>query len=139
MSLAGAKTPRAMRGLLRDQPMVQADIGHAEANIRAGRAFLTEAVRDLWATVSTTGTISLDQRAALRIAATHAIWLAVQVVDTVYNAARGDLDLRGASPAARLPGHSRHQPAHAGAPCPLRAGRPLLAGVRERGGAILEV
>lgn len=85
--LAGAKTPRRMRGLLRDQSMVQADIGLAEAHLRAGRAFLTEAVRDLWAAVSATGTISLDHRAALRIAATHAMWLAVQVVDTVYNAA----------------------------------------------------
>ncbi len=85
--LAGAKTPRRMRGLLRDEPMIQADIGHAEAHLRAGRAFLTEAVHDLWASVSVTGTISLDQRAALRIAATHAIWLAVEVVDTVYNAA----------------------------------------------------
>jgi indole-3-acetate monooxygenase len=85
--LAGAKSPRAMRGLLRDQPMVQADIGHAEAHLRAGRAFLTEAVGDLWVSVSTTGTMSLDQRAALRIAATHAIHLAVQVVDTVYHAA----------------------------------------------------
>ena len=85
--LAGAKSPRRMHGLLRDQPLVQADIGHAEAHLRAGRAFLTEAVRDLWAAVSATGTISLDQRAALRLAATHAIWLAVQVVDIVYNAA----------------------------------------------------
>ena len=85
--LAGAKSPRAMRGLLRDQPMVQADIGHAEAHLRAGRAFLTEAVRDLWTTVSNTGTMILDQRAALRTAATHAIWLAVEVVDTLYNAA----------------------------------------------------
>jgi indole-3-acetate monooxygenase len=85
--LAGAKSPRAMRGLLRDQPVVQADIGLAEAHLRAGRAFLTEAVRDLWGTVSTGGTPSLDQRAALRIAATHAIHLAVQVVDTVYHAA----------------------------------------------------
>jgi indole-3-acetate monooxygenase len=85
--LAGAKSPRRIGGLLRDQPMVQADIGHAEAHLRAGRAFLTEAVRDLWAAVCATGTIGLDQRAALRIAATHAMWLAVQVVDTVYNAA----------------------------------------------------
>ena len=76
-----------MPGLLRDQPMVQADIGHAEADLRSGRAFLTETVRDVWATVSTTGTLSLDQRVTLRIATTHAIRLAVQVVDTVYNAA----------------------------------------------------
>jgi alkylation response protein AidB-like acyl-CoA dehydrogenase len=84
--LAGAKTPRAMRGLLRDQPIVQADIGQAEANLRSGRAFLTEAVRDLWAAVST-GTMTMEHRAALRIAATHTIRLALQVVDTLYNAA----------------------------------------------------
>ncbi len=85
--LAGAKTPRAMTGLLRDQPMVQADIGHAEAHLRAGRALLTETVREVWADVSVTNAISLDQRAALRLATTHAIRLAVQVVDTAYNAA----------------------------------------------------
>jgi indole-3-acetate monooxygenase len=85
--LAGAKNPRSMRGLLRDQPMVQADIGRIEAHLRAGRAFLTEAVHDLWAAATATGTISLDQRVALRIAATHAIHIAVEVVDTVYHAA----------------------------------------------------
>jgi alkylation response protein AidB-like acyl-CoA dehydrogenase len=85
--LAGAKTPRGVPGLLRDQPMVQVDIGHAEADLRSGRAFLTETVRDVWATVSAGGTLSLDQRVTLRIATTHAIRLAIQVVDTVYNAA----------------------------------------------------
>src|SRR5437016_2076910 len=83
--LAGVKTPRAMAGLLRDQPMVQADVGHAEADLRAGRALLTETVRDVWAEVSATNTISLDQRAALRLATTHAIRLAVKVVDAAYN------------------------------------------------------
>src|SRR6266702_1834013 len=86
LELAGAKTPRAMTGLLRDQPMVQANIGQAEAHLRSGRALLTETVRAVWA-AATAGTLSLDQRAALRLATTHAIRLAVQVVDTVYNAA----------------------------------------------------
>jgi alkylation response protein AidB-like acyl-CoA dehydrogenase len=84
--LAGAKTPRAMSGLLRDQPTVQADVGRAEAHLRSGRALLAESVRDVWAAASA-GTLSLDQRATLRIATTHAIRLAVQVVDMIYNAA----------------------------------------------------
>ena len=87
IELAGAKAPRSVSGLLRDQPMVQADVGQADAHLRAGRAFLTEAVRDIWTEVSTGGTVSLDQRATLRIAATHAIRLSIQVVDTLYNAA----------------------------------------------------
>jgi len=84
--LAGAKSPRAVQGLLRDQPMVQADIGHAEVHLRSARAFLTEAVCDLWATLSTAGVPTLEQRATLRIAATDAIWQAVKVVETVYHA-----------------------------------------------------
>src|SRR2546430_10627326 len=56
--LAGVKTPRAMTGLLRDQPMVQADVGHADAALRAGRALLTETVRDVWAEVSEIGRAS---------------------------------------------------------------------------------
>jgi alkylation response protein AidB-like acyl-CoA dehydrogenase len=84
--LAGAKTPRAMKGLLRDQPLVQSDIGHAEALVRSGRAFLTETVRDVW-NAATAGELTLDQRATLRLATTHGIRLAVQVVDTLYNAA----------------------------------------------------
>jgi alkylation response protein AidB-like acyl-CoA dehydrogenase len=84
--LAGAKTPRAMAGLLRDQPMAQADVGHAEAHLRSGRALLVETVREVWA-AATAGALTLDQRAALRLATTHALRLAVKVVDTIYNAA----------------------------------------------------
>jgi alkylation response protein AidB-like acyl-CoA dehydrogenase len=85
--LAGAKTPRAMQALLRDQSMIQVNVGQAEAHLRSGRAFLTETVGEIWTDVCSTGALSLDQRAALRLATTHAIRLAVQVVDTVYNAA----------------------------------------------------
>lgn len=85
--LAGAKKPRAMQAMLRDQPLVQAAVGHCEAHLRSGRAFLNEVVRDLWTEAISTGTITLDQRAALRLGTTHAIHLAVQVVDTVYQAA----------------------------------------------------
>ena len=85
--LAGAKKPRAMRAMLRDQPLVQAAVGHAEAHLRSGRAFLTEVVRELWTEATLSGAVTLDQRAALRLATTHAIHLAVRVVDAVYQAA----------------------------------------------------
>jgi len=85
--LAGAKTPRAMQAALRDQPLVQTAVGHAEADLRSGRAFLTEAVREIWNEATSTGRVTQDKRAVLRLATTHAIRLAVQVVDAVYNAA----------------------------------------------------
>jgi alkylation response protein AidB-like acyl-CoA dehydrogenase len=85
--LAGAKTPRAMAAPLREQSMVQVQVGHAEAAVRSGRALLTEAVRELWEHLTTTGSITLDHRAALRIATTHAIRLSADVIDTVYGAA----------------------------------------------------
>ena len=85
--LAGAKTPRAMQATLRDQPMVQAAVGRAEADLRSGRAFLSEAVRELWTEAMATGGTTQDKRATLRLAATHGIRLAVNVIDTVYNLA----------------------------------------------------
>jgi indole-3-acetate monooxygenase len=85
--LAGAKTPRAMQALLRDQSMIQVIVGQAEADLRSGRAFLHEAVRDIWNQVAGGGTPTLDQRATLRIAATHAIRLSARIIDAVYSAA----------------------------------------------------
>jgi alkylation response protein AidB-like acyl-CoA dehydrogenase len=85
--LATTKTPRAMDALLRDQAMVQHDVGRAEARLRSGRAFLLEAVREIWDAVVAAGEVTLDQRANLRLATTHGIRLAVEVVDLVYNMA----------------------------------------------------
>src|SRR5438552_13497534 len=71
--LANTKTPRAMQAMLRDQPVVQATIGRAEADLRSGRAFLTEAVGELWTEATSIGATTQEQRAILRLAATHAI------------------------------------------------------------------
>jgi alkylation response protein AidB-like acyl-CoA dehydrogenase len=84
--LAGSKTPRAMQGLLRDQAMVQMTVGQAEAMLRTGRAFLYEAVREIWA-ASVNNAITLDHRANMRLATTHGIRLAAQIIDSLYNLA----------------------------------------------------
>lgn len=85
--LAGSKTPRYVQGLLRDQPITQFSVGQAEAAQRSGRAFLMDAVGEIWREIVAKGEASLERRAALRLAATHAIRLAAQVVESVYTAA----------------------------------------------------
>jgi alkylation response protein AidB-like acyl-CoA dehydrogenase len=87
MELATTKTPRAMDALLRDQPMIQSEVGRAEARLRSSRAFLREAVREIWDAVLATGAVTLEQRAVLRLATTDGIRTAVAVVDMVYTMA----------------------------------------------------
>jgi alkylation response protein AidB-like acyl-CoA dehydrogenase len=84
--VAGSKAPRNMQGLLRDQSITQFAVGEAEAALRSGRAFLMEAARDIWNEAISTeaSTLSLDRRTTLRVAATHAIRLAAQIVETLY-------------------------------------------------------
>jgi alkylation response protein AidB-like acyl-CoA dehydrogenase len=83
--VAGSKTPRHVQGLLRDLALTQFTVGQAEANLRSARAFLMEAVDGIW-DEAVSGAVSLERRALLRIAATHAIRLSAQVVDSIYNA-----------------------------------------------------
>jgi alkylation response protein AidB-like acyl-CoA dehydrogenase len=85
MELAMEKTPRAAEGLLKDTPMVQGMIGQAEAWLRTGKAFLNEAVREIW-DAATRDAVTLDHRVNLRLATTHGIRLSAQIIDAVYNA-----------------------------------------------------
>jgi alkylation response protein AidB-like acyl-CoA dehydrogenase len=87
MDLATTKTPRAMDALLRDQPMIQSEVGRAEARLRSSLAFLREAVREIWDAVVANGAVTLEQRAVLRLATTDGIRTAVSIVDMVYNMA----------------------------------------------------
>lgn len=84
--LAGAKTPRYVQGLLREQALVQFTVGQAEASLRSGRAFLMEALHDLWNELVATEDVTLERRVNLRLATTHAIRLAAQIIENVYSA-----------------------------------------------------
>lgn len=83
--LAGAKNPRYTQGLLREHVMTQFAAGQAEAALRSGRAFLRETVEEVWQAAASTG-LTLEHRATLRLATTHGIRLAAQVIEGVYNA-----------------------------------------------------
>lgn len=87
--LAMHKTPRGLRGLLRDQARVQGEIAFAEATFRSTRAYLRQTVSEVWQAVSTTGELTLSQRVDLRLATTYAIQRCAEVVDAVYHHAGG--------------------------------------------------
>ena len=82
--LAGSKTPRYVAGLLREQPVAQFAVGKTEAWLRSCRAFLIEAVGELWDELISTGELSLERRATMRLAASHAIQTAGRIVEEIY-------------------------------------------------------
>jgi alkylation response protein AidB-like acyl-CoA dehydrogenase len=87
IELANGKTPGWSSELLRDHPLVQYELGQAEAHLRAARSLLFETVREIWGPVSETGTMTMPQRVALRTATTFALRSGAKVVDTAYNLA----------------------------------------------------
>ncbi len=92
--LAGAKAPRHMTGLLRDQAISQFTVGQAEASLRSGRAFLMEAIAEIWDEAKN-GEVSMERRLALRLAGTHAIRLAAQIVESIYSDCGGTAIFEG--------------------------------------------
>lgn len=82
--LAGAKVPFRFTTKLREHPTVQAEIAIAEARLRAARLLLMSALEEAWNGVVQTGALTLEQRLALRLASTHVIREAKDVVAIVY-------------------------------------------------------
>lgn len=102
VELAGTKVPAASssRPLAR-RTAVQADVARADALLQAGRVLLETSVEDAWATARRRGTLSTDQRAQLRLAATMATRWAAEAVDLAQAAAGGTAVLEDAGPLAR--------------------------------------
>lgn len=72
-SLAEAKTPTMSKSKLRDRPHIQTVVAKAEVALRAGRAFLFEAVDGLWSELEARQPLSLRQRALVRLAVAHSV------------------------------------------------------------------
>jgi indole-3-acetate monooxygenase len=89
VALAEEKSPMGSTARLRDKPMAQADLGRAEALLRSGRAFLFEAIGEIWDESAAGRTPSLRQRAIARLAAAKAAETSAQAVDLLFNAAGG--------------------------------------------------
>lgn len=87
VDLAHDKTPRAHKTTLRHNAVVQSEVAEAEARLRAARFYLRSTLAEVWQAVERANTITLDQRMAIRLAATHTIQEAVRVADSAYHAA----------------------------------------------------
>jgi alkylation response protein AidB-like acyl-CoA dehydrogenase len=87
IALAGGKTPRATRGVLRNNAVVQAQVAHAEAAYRGARAFLHTTLSDAWEAVIRTGELPLEQQILIRLAGTDAIHRAASVADSTFQLA----------------------------------------------------
>lgn len=84
--LAGVKKPTRSQDLLRARPVAQSQLGEAEGLLRAGRAFLFEALGEAWEVARRGEPLSWKQRGLVRLSATQAATQAVQAVDIAYRA-----------------------------------------------------
>ncbi len=85
IELCSDKRPRFGSRPLCEEPVIQQQVGKAEAKWRAAKALLHETASSVWESVSATGRISMAERIQLRMAGTHAIRQSAEVVDIAYN------------------------------------------------------
>ena len=98
--LAGGKVPAMGSRTLAARPDTQARVAHAEARLRAARALVAETVGQAWERTENAGAVSIEDRAALRMAASHAMDESAAVVSEMYALAGGS-PIYGSSPLGR--------------------------------------
>jgi alkylation response protein AidB-like acyl-CoA dehydrogenase len=86
VELAKNKTPFGAKVLLRDNAVIQSQIGLAQSQIASARVFLRHALAEMWQEAEL-GETTIERRMQLRMASTHATHQAKQVVDAAYHAA----------------------------------------------------
>jgi indole-3-acetate monooxygenase len=86
VALAQAKTPTGHASLLRDNAVIQSQVGVAESQLAAARVFFLHVIEDIWR-AACAGTPTVEQRVRMRMGAAHAAHAARQVADTAYHAA----------------------------------------------------
>ncbi|MBV9828503.1 MAG: acyl-CoA dehydrogenase family protein [Alphaproteobacteria bacterium] len=87
IDIARNKTPRGAKGTLRENNVIQSQIGQAEAKLKSARAYVRGVIAEMWDEAQTRGSISAEQHPQLRLSSTWAINQAREVVATVYHSA----------------------------------------------------
>jgi indole-3-acetate monooxygenase len=89
IEIASSKTSAGSATVLRDKALAQADMARAEALLRSGRAFLFDELGAMWNNAVAGRSISLQERAQVRLAAVHAAQCAIQATDLMYQLGGG--------------------------------------------------
>jgi len=87
VELAVKKVPYSKTAPLRDNAVVQSQVALAEAKLASSRSYVLETLRDCWENPADGETVSLRQRATLKLAGVYAAHQAKDVIDTIYHAA----------------------------------------------------
>ena len=85
-ALAQTKKAMGQTAPLRDNAVVQSQVGVAQSQLAAARVFFFATWEEIWQAAQA-GALSVDQRVRLRMASIHASQQARQVVETAYLAA----------------------------------------------------
>jgi alkylation response protein AidB-like acyl-CoA dehydrogenase len=89
VEIAATKTTTGSPTALCEKPMAQIDLARAQALLRSGRAWLFDELGAMWANVEAGHSVSIQERAAVRLAAVHAAQSAIQTVDLMYELGGG--------------------------------------------------
>ncbi|TCZ66872.1 acyl-CoA dehydrogenase family protein [Roseicella aquatilis] len=85
--MARTKTAAAMTRPLRESEVIQNGIAQGEAKLRSAGAWLVEVLEEAWEVARTTGRITMQERAMVRLATTSAIHRAQEVAEWAYHEA----------------------------------------------------
>jgi alkylation response protein AidB-like acyl-CoA dehydrogenase len=89
VALAPTKVPYRSTRVMAERDMVQVAVARAEALTRSARAFLHDAVGEVWGAAQDGRPVTLDQRAMCRLASVHAARAATEAVGLCFEAAGG--------------------------------------------------
>jgi len=84
--VAQQKKPAGARRTMAERELTQLAVGEATANLRGARAYVLGTADEIFAKATRDGAITDDDRAALRLSATHATRACARAVDLMYEA-----------------------------------------------------
>jgi alkylation response protein AidB-like acyl-CoA dehydrogenase len=89
VAVAGVRVPTGGKRSLAERPDAQSRVARAQAALSAARALIDRNIEAAWGAAVDSGEVSVEMRAGLRLAATHAIGAARDVTDAMYELGGG--------------------------------------------------